>query len=80
MQDHHNKTVYFEPHYISVAYEESSDTVKEHAVNLLNNYQNNQMILEERNEGYEKSLPAHGDRYFETFVSTIRKNPGQILR
>lgn len=80
MQDHHNKTVYFAPHYISVAYEESSDIVKEHAVNLLNNYQNNQMILEERNEGYEKSLPAHGDRYFETFVSTIRKNPGQILR
>lgn len=72
--------IFFEPYYISVAYEESSDAVKEHAVNLLNNYQNNQMILEDKNEGYEKSLPAHGDEYFEKFASTIRKNPGQILR
>lgn len=72
--------VYFEPYYISVAYEESSDKVKEHANNLLHNYQNNEMILEEKNEGYEKSLPAHGDKFFETFASIIRKNPGQILR
>lgn len=72
--------IYFEPYYISVAYEELSDVVKECAINLLNNYENNQMILEEKNEDYEKSLPAHGDRYFETFASTIRKNPGQILR
>jgi len=54
--------------------------MKEHAINLLDDYQNNQMILEDKNEGYEKSLPAHGDKYFETFISTIRKNPGQILR
>lgn len=79
-KDHCNINIYFEPHYISVAYEESADVVKEHAVNLLNNYQNNQMILEDKNEGYEKSLPAHGDKYFETFASTIRKNSGQILR
>lgn len=72
--------IYFESYYISVAYEETSDVVKERAVNLLNNYQNNQMILEDKNEGYEKSLPAHGDKYFETFASVIRKNPGQILR
>jgi len=72
--------VYFEPYYISVAYEESSDTVKEHANNLLHNYQNNQIILEEKNEGYEKSVPAHGDKFFDTFASIIRKNPGQILR
>ncbi|XP_025416088.1 programmed cell death protein 2-like isoform X2 [Sipha flava] len=78
--DHHNLNIYFEPYYISVAYEELSDVVKERAINLLNNYENNQMILEEKNEGYEKSLPAHGDKYFETFASTIRKNPGQILR
>lgn len=63
-----------------MAYEDSVDVVKEHAVNLLKNYENNQMILNDKNEGYEKSLPAHGDKYFETFVSTIRKNPGQILR
>jgi len=73
-------TIYFEPYYISVAYEESFDTVKEHANNLLHSYQNNQMILEEKNEGYEKSLPAHGDKLFEAFASIIRKNPGQILR
>lgn len=72
--------VYFEPYYISVTYEESSDVVKERAVNLLNNYQNNQQIIEDKNEGYEKSLPAHGDKNFETFASIIRKNPGQILR
>lgn len=63
-----------------MTYEESSDVVKERAVNLLNDYQNNQKILEDKNEGYEKSLPAHGDKCFETFASTIRKNPGQILR
>ncbi|XP_060877777.1 programmed cell death protein 2-like [Metopolophium dirhodum] len=78
--DHYNMTIFFEPYYISVAYEESSDTVKEHANNLLHSYQNNQTILEEKNEGYEKSLPAHGDKLFETFASMIRKNPGQILR
>lgn len=72
--------IYFEPYYISVAYEEPSDVVKERAVNLLNNYQSNQMILEDKNEGYEKSLPAHGDENFEAFASIIRKNPGQILR
>lgn len=38
------------------------------------------MILEDKSEGYEKSLPAHGDKLFESFASTIRKNPGQILR
>lgn len=72
--------VYFEPYYISVAYEESSDSIKEHAVHLLDNYQNNQKILEDKSEGYEKNLPAHGDKYFESFASVIRKNPGQVLR
>ncbi|KAF0729231.1 programmed cell death protein 2-like [Aphis craccivora] len=78
--DHYDMNLYFEPYYISVAYEELLDTVKEHANNLLHDYKNNQIITEEKNEGYEKSLPAHGDKYFETLASTIRKNPGQILR
>lgn len=63
-----------------MAYEDSLDGVKEHAINLLNKFQSNQKILEDKNEGYEKSLPAHGDKYFETFISAIRKSPGQILR
>lgn len=72
--------MYFEPYYISVAYEDSSDVIKEHTVSLLSSYKNDQIILEDKNEEYEKSLPAHGDKYFETFASIIRKNPGQILR
>uniref|UniRef100_A0A1B6KXX9 Programmed cell death protein 2 C-terminal domain-containing protein n=1 Tax=Graphocephala atropunctata TaxID=36148 RepID=A0A1B6KXX9_9HEMI len=31
-------------------------------------------------EKYEKSLPAHGDKLFHTFISRIQKHPGQILR
>ncbi|XP_075147850.1 programmed cell death 2 like trus [Haematobia irritans] len=34
----------------------------------------------EDQEGYEKAIPAHGDLMFHYFLSTIQKNPGQILR
>uniref|UniRef100_A0A1B6EQJ5 Programmed cell death protein 2 C-terminal domain-containing protein n=2 Tax=Cuerna arida TaxID=1464854 RepID=A0A1B6EQJ5_9HEMI len=34
----------------------------------------------EVSEKYEKSLPAHGDKLFHTFISRIQKHPGQILR
>ncbi|XP_046674340.1 programmed cell death protein 2-like [Homalodisca vitripennis] len=34
----------------------------------------------EVSEKYEKSLPAHGDKLFHTFISRIKRNPGQILR
>jgi len=72
--------LYFEPHYVSVVYEESSDPIKDHAFKLLNNYQNSQIVVKDKNEGFEKGIPLHGDKRFETFISTIRKYPGQILR
>lgn len=77
--------LYFEPHYIFVAFEGSSDTIKERAVELLKRYQNNEMVFErvfdeKKNEGYEKSIAIHGDEHFIKFTSTIRKYPGQILR
>ncbi|XP_017873820.1 PREDICTED: programmed cell death protein 2-like [Drosophila arizonae] len=31
-------------------------------------------------EAYEKALPAHGDVVFHNFITTIQKNPGQLLR
>jgi len=63
-----------------VTSEESSDLIEARAIKLLKNYQNNEMIIKEKNEGYEKSIPLHGDKQYETFISTIRKYPGQILR
>lgn len=31
-------------------------------------------------EGYEKTVPMHGDLHMQKMISTIKKNPGQILR
>ncbi len=31
-------------------------------------------------DGYEKSLPKHGDVWFHKFASVVRQNPGQVLR
>ncbi|XP_075238197.1 programmed cell death 2 like trus [Lycorma delicatula] len=31
-------------------------------------------------ENYERSIPAHGDKMFHSFLSRIQVNPGQILR
>lgn len=31
-------------------------------------------------EMYEKSIPLHGDLMFYNFISTVQKNPGQLLR
>ena len=30
--------------------------------------------------GYERSLPSHGDQFAHKLISTVQKNPGQILR
>ncbi|KAH8294983.1 hypothetical protein KR018_004878 [Drosophila ironensis] len=34
----------------------------------------------EEHETYEKTLPAHGDVLFHSFITTIQQNPGQVLR
>uniref|UniRef100_A0A8D8YRH9 Programmed cell death protein 2-like n=2 Tax=Cacopsylla melanoneura TaxID=428564 RepID=A0A8D8YRH9_9HEMI len=31
-------------------------------------------------EGYEKSVPGHGDKMFHRFVSRVRQNPGHVIR
>lgn len=31
-------------------------------------------------ENYERSIPAHGDKMFHTFLSRIQANSGQIMR
>ncbi|XP_050533273.1 programmed cell death protein 2-like [Daktulosphaira vitifoliae] len=74
----HSKNILFKPFYISVAFEEIPK--KELFDKNFSNFQNNQILVEDKNESYEKSIPIHGDKLFETFASTIRKNPGQILR
>ncbi|XP_030370260.1 programmed cell death protein 2-like [Scaptodrosophila lebanonensis] len=34
----------------------------------------------EEQESYEKTFPAHGDVMFHNFITTIQRNPGQVLR
>ncbi|XP_050435659.1 programmed cell death protein 2-like [Adelges cooleyi] len=76
----HNDVMQFEPFYISVAFEESTDTKKALTENTSNSIKNSHMLVEDNNEGYEKSVPIHGDKLFESFSSAIRKTPGQVLR
>jgi len=76
--------VVISPWYIWVG-EENNEVVghTQHEINLLKQLKR-EGGLESRGDGngdvYEKTVPRHGDEYTHKLVSTIQKNPGQVLR
>jgi len=69
--------------YIWVGEEASSAPVpSQHEINLLNQLKN-EGGLDGGGGGvdvYEKAVPRHGDEFTHKLVSTVQKNPGQVLR
>jgi len=71
------------PIYIWVGEEQLDLKPTQHELNLSKQYQN-EVFDDEKGGGggdsYEKTLPRHGDEYSYKFISTLQRNPGQVLR
>ncbi|XP_039300688.1 programmed cell death protein 2-like [Nilaparvata lugens] len=91
-----SSSLYFSPYFISVGEEErctsNSPTNAEHVRELMHG-SSHAVDGGSGNGGggiggsgevscekYERSLPAHGDKMFHTFLCRIQSNPGQLLR
>ncbi|XP_023344827.1 uncharacterized protein LOC111714047 isoform X3 [Eurytemora carolleeae] len=75
--------VIIDPRYIWVGEEgEDSPTASQHEMQLIKQFQmdGSEDVGGGGGEIYEKILPAHGDEYSHNLISTIQRNPGQVLR
>jgi len=69
------------PRYIWVGEEtEESSQMSQHEQNLVKQVNKDLEGGKGGEDVYEKVLPRHGDEYSHKFISTIQRNPGQILR
>ena len=91
-----SRSTYFTPYFLSVDEEVINDSADNHEQQLLAKYKSNdlqegenlQKPLKNKRESvsngtldsYEKSKPKHGDVFLHKMITTINKNPGQVIR
>ena len=89
-------STYFTPYFLSVDEEVINDSADNHEQQLLEKYKSNDLQEGENLQkphktkresasngtldSYEKSKPKHGDVFLHKMITTINKNPGQVIR
>ena len=89
-------STYFTPYFLSVDEEVINDSADNHEQQLLAKYKSNDLqegenlqkphknkresVSNGTLDSYEKSKPKHGDVFLHKMITTINKNPGQVIR